>query len=172
MNIIDEDESNRGVSHTFTKRNVLLLFVSIIVSIVGWVLFTDYGPMFSLAILLTVSVIVAESWNRELIEDTYAPLGQFYISYLGAFIITISTIIFVVQYYSIVISVVVGIFLGFVSISIISSVALRGLDQDEYEFVSKTDYGGAVVYLKNGDYISHVEKVAEKNKSEPEEKES
>lgn len=159
---------DRELSDLFPRWGQLLIVATSIISIaVAVAVDFQLGLITSVSVLVSVGIVTADSWNREIKEDGYASLTQLYSSYFAVLFLFIALAPSLISY--------VGFFLG-VSLSLgislsyivtLNSIAFRGID--EYETLVETYEGPSVVFLPSGPYMEHMEELAQSNKEELEE---
>jgi hypothetical protein len=159
---IRPDEPQRGVQ-LYPLRSKIIIVVSLILALT-FLLLTDLqiGFVGFSLVLCAVGVTTIDSWNRELREDGYAPLTQLYTSYLTAVFLLVAIFPSVAAYIGFQIAIPLCLIASIIYGGILQYIAYRGVE--DYETAIEAYGGPSVIYLKNGSYISHVEKYAERKR--------
>lgn len=124
------------------------------------------GLITSVSVLIAVGVVTADSWNRELKEDTYASLTQLYSSYFAVLFLFIALAPSLISYAGFYVGLPLTLAIALSYIVTLNSIAFRSID--DYETLVETYEGPAVVYLPDGEYMDHVEDLAHQNKQSEE----
>lgn len=126
------------------------------ISVIYFVEFT-YGLLIFANTLCIIGIKITDIWNFELRNDGYAAISHLYSSYFTVvflFIAITPLLYFILNSF---VSIIISLSICLLYASLISSVAFRGVDKQDRMNALESYTGPAVVYIKDGDYIKHIE---------------
>lgn len=157
----------RDMKDLFPTWGRLLIVGTVLVTIaVAVIVDFQLGLITSVSVLIAVGVVTADSWNRELKQDTYASLTQLYSSYFAVLFLFIALAPSLISYLGFYVGLPLTLGVALSYIVTLNSIAFRSID--DYETLIETYEGPAVVYLPDGEYMGHVEELAHQNKESEE----
>lgn len=169
MNLLDEDKGQKGLK---SNKGKVLIMASILLTLVVGFLTRSLGLTIfsSISILVSVGVVTTKSWNNELKTDGYASLMQLYMFYVSALFLLIALFPVASNLVDLAVALPVSLTVCLSYAIILNNIAFYDIDEDEHNVSVKTYMNTpSVVYLKDGDYMEHIEKMAKKNMSPSEE---
>lgn len=162
MNILDEEKGQKGLK--LNKGKMLILFSILLTLVVGFLTRSlDLTILSSILILVSAGVVTTKSWNNELKKDGYASLMQLYTFYVSSLFLFIAFFPVVSNLVDLAVALPVSFTVCLSYAIILNNIAFYDIDENEHNVSVKTYMNTpSVVYMKDGDYMNHIEKMAKK----------
>lgn len=160
MNLLDENSDRKSI---YTTKYIIIILLSIIFTVFAgyYTRSLDVFILSSSSVLITTGILTTIGWNNELKEDGYASLIQLYTLYLAVLFLFIAVLPILSQIVGLALGVTVSIGISFLYAIALNTIAFYDIDEDDHNFAVETYEGTpSVVYIKQGPYMEHIEKIA------------
>lgn len=163
MNLTLDNKYENVENRTTSRYTIISIFTISLLSISIFYMTRElfYSLLLFSTIMLVIAFISADDWNKELKEDGYAPAYRIHGFYVGmTFYFFILLFIFSLEF-PLRFSFATCINITLILLFLLLYVSFRNIEDDNIIKSRKEYTGPQVYYLKNSDYVEHIENIAE-----------